>query len=83
MALAALAHLFVTLTKRDIQHDVPDLTLDMAMRVLRSAFAKPTLNDQEAIDLIDYYRERNHVAHESHRKTWLTKHKRLADKLLL
>jgi len=83
MALAALAHLFVTLTKRDIKHDLPDLTLDMAMRVLRAAFAKPTLSDQEAIDLIDYYRERNEVAHESHRKTWLAKHKRLTEKLLL
>lgn len=83
MALTSLAHLFVTLTKRDIKQDVPDLTLDMAMRVLRSAFARPTLNEQEAIDLIDYYRERNDVAHESHRKTWLAKHKRLAAKVLL
>jgi SRSO17 transposase len=83
MALASLAHLFVTLTKRDIKQDVPDLTLDMAMRVLRSAFARPSLSEQEAIDLIDYYRERNDVAHESHRKTWLAKHKRLADKVLL
>lgn len=83
MAMASLAHLFVTLTKRDIQQDVPDLTLDMAMRVLRSAFARPTLSEQEAIDLIDYYRERNDVAHESHRKTWLGKHKRLTKKLLL
>ena len=64
MALVALAHLYVTLTKRDVRHDVPDLTLDMAMRVLRSAFAKPVLDEQEAIDLIDYYRERNAVAHE-------------------
>jgi hypothetical protein len=55
----------------------------MAMRVLRSAFARPTLSEQEAIDLIDYYRERNDVAHESHRKTWLGKHKRLTKKLLL
>lgn len=83
MALAALAHLFVTLTKRDIKQDVPDLTLDMAMRVLRSAFARPAISEQEAIDLIDYYRERNGVAHESHRKTWLAKHKRLTGKLLL
>ena len=83
MALAALAHLLVTLTKRDLKHDVPDLTLDMAMRVLRSAFAKPTLSDQEAIDLIDYHRQRNDVAHESHRKTWLATHKRLGEKLLL
>jgi hypothetical protein len=55
----------------------------MAMRVLQSAFARPTLSEQEASDLIDYYRERNAVAHESHRKTWLAKHKRLAEELLL
>jgi SRSO17 transposase len=54
MALVALAHLYVTLTKRDIKQDVPELTLDMAMRVLRAAFAKPALSEQEAIDLIDY-----------------------------
>jgi SRSO17 transposase len=83
MAIVALAHLYVTLTKREISHDVPDLTLDMAMRVLRSAFAKPTLSEQEAIDLIDYYRERNDTAHESHRKTWLAKHKQLSEELLL
>jgi SRSO17 transposase len=82
MALVALAHLYVTLTKRDIKQDVPELTLDMAMRVLRAAFAKPALSEQEAIDLIDYYRDRNDVAHESHRKTWLAKHKRLAKELL-
>lgn len=83
MALVALAHLYVTLTKRDAQRDVPELTLDMALRMLRSAFARPTLSEQEAIDLIDYHLDRNHVAHASHRKTWLAKHKQLAKKLLL
>jgi SRSO17 transposase len=83
MALVSLAQLYVTLTKRDLKREVPELTFDMAMRVLRSAFAKPTLSDQEAIDLIDYHRERNAVAHESHRKTWLARHKQLANKLLL
>jgi SRSO17 transposase len=83
MALVALAHLYVTLTKRDVQRDVPELTLDMALRLLRSAFAKPTLNEQEAIDLVDYHLERNRVAHDSHRKSWLQKHKQLARKLLL
>jgi SRSO17 transposase len=83
MALVALAHLYVTLTKRDVQHDVPELTLDMAMRILHAAFAKPTLSDQEAIDLIDYHLERNDTAHKSHRKTWLAKHKRLTEELLL
>jgi SRSO17 transposase len=83
MALVALAHLYVMLTKRDMKRDVPELTLDMALRLLRSAFAKPTLSEQEAIDLVDYHLERNRVAHDSHRKTWLRKHKQLARKLLL
>ena len=34
-------------------------------------------------DLIDYYLDRNAVTHESHRKSWLAKHKELAEKLLL
>jgi SRSO17 transposase len=83
MSLVALAHLYVTLTKREMKRDVPELTLDMALRILRSTFARPTLNEQEAMDLIDYHLERNRVAHESHRKSWLRKHKQLAKKLLL
>jgi SRSO17 transposase len=83
MSLVALAHLYVTLTNREVKHKVPGLTLDLALRVLRSAFARPSLSEDEAIDLIDYYVERNRVAHESHRKSWLAKHKQLAKKLLL
>ena len=83
MSMVALAHLYVTLTKRDVKREVPELTLDLALRVLRSAFARPTLSEDEAIDLIDYYVDRNDVAHESHRKSWLAKHKQLAKKLLL
>jgi len=83
MGLVALAHLYVTLTKREIKHHVPELTLDLALRVLRSSFARPTLTEDEAMDIIDYHIERNRVAHDSHRKSWLTKHKRLAKKLLL
>ncbi len=83
MALVALAHLYVTLTKRDIKHDVPDLTLDLALRVLRSSFARPTVTEDEAMDIIEYHIERNRVAHDSHRKSWLAKHKKLAKKLLL
>ena len=83
MSLVALAHLYVTLTKRDIKHHVPELTLDLALRVLRSSFARPTLSEDEAMDIIDYHIERNGVAHDSHRKSWLAKHKQLAKKLLL
>lgn len=83
MSLVALAHLYVTLTKRDVKHDIPELTLDLALRVLRSSFARPTLSEDEAANIIDYHLARNHTAHESHRKSWLEKHKRLAKKLLL
>ena len=83
MALVAMAHVFVTLTKRDAQRDVPELTLDLALRVLRSSFARPTVTEDEAMDIIDYHIERNRVAHNSHRKSWLHKHKELAKKLLL
>ncbi len=83
MSLVALAHLYVTLTKRDAKHDMPELTLDMALRILRSTFARPTLSENEAMDIIDYHIERNRVAHDSHHKSWLAKHKQLAKKLLL
>ena len=83
MALVALAHLYVTLTKRDLKKEVPELTLDMALRLLRSAFARSRLDSDEAIHLVEYHLERNRVAHESHRKSWLQKHKRIKPEVLL
>ena len=83
MALVALAHLYVTLTKRDLRKDVPELTLDMALRLLRSAFARSSLGEDEAIHLVEYHLQRNHVARQSHRKSWLQKHKRIKPEVLL
>ena len=83
MALVALAHLYVTLTRRDLKKDIPELTLDMALRLLRSAFARPQLDTETAIDLVEYHLQRNRAAHESHRKSWLQKHKRIKPKVLL
>jgi hypothetical protein len=83
MAMVSLAHLYVTLTNRDVKRDVPALTLDLALRILRSVFARSTPTEDEAMKIIDYHLERNRVAHESHRKSWLEKHKELAEKLLL
>ena len=74
MSLVALAHLYVTQTRRDLKRKVPDLTLDMAFTLVRSALSRPQLSVKEAGDLIDYHRARNRKAKDSHRKTWLARH---------
>ena len=48
MSLVALAHLYVTQTRRDLKRKVPDLTLDMAMRLLRAALPRPQLTLKDA-----------------------------------
>ena len=80
MSLVALAHLYVVQTRRDLGRKVPDLTIDMAMRLLRAALPCPRLSLQEAGDLVDYYRARNQQATDSHRKTWLAKHPNVVPK---
>ena len=74
MSLVALAHLFVTQTRRDLNRKVPELTLDMALQLLRSALTRPELSLDDAGHLIDYHLARNDQATKSHRKTWLAKH---------
>ena len=74
MSLVALAYLYVVQTRRDLHRRVPDLTVDMAMRLLRAALPRPHLTLQQAGDLVDYYRDRNKQATRSHRKTWIAKH---------
>jgi SRSO17 transposase len=83
MSLVGLAHLYVTLTKREMKREIPDLTLDMAVRVLRSAFARGELTEEDAISILEYHRRRNRIASESHRKSWLRKHKNVKPKVLL
>jgi len=83
MCLVGLAHLYVTLTKRDLQREEPELTMDMAIRLLRSALGQPRLDPEGAIRLVEYHLNRNKVAYQSHRKSWLSKHQELGKKLLL
>jgi SRSO17 transposase len=83
MALVALAHFIVTLTRRDVKDDVPDFTLSMAVRILQSTFARDRCTEDDAITTIEYYLRRNEAAHQSHRKSWLHKHKRIKAKTLL
>jgi SRSO17 transposase len=80
MSLVALAHLYVTQTRRDVKRDVPDLTVDMAIRLLLAALPRPQLTLEEAGELIDYYRDRNKQATDSHRKTWLARHPNVVPK---
>lgn len=83
MALVALAHLYVTLTTLELKKNTPELTLDMAVKVLQSAFARRELDEDDAANIIEYHLRRNHIAHESHRKSWLRKHKSTRLKVLL
>jgi SRSO17 transposase len=74
MSLVALAHLYVTQTERDLKRKVPELTLDMAMRLLRAALVRPQLSLQDAEHLVKYHLAHNRQAKKSHRKRWLAKH---------
>jgi len=74
MSLVALAHLFVTQTRRDLRRKVPELTLDMALLLIRSSLSRPHLSLKDAEKLIDYHLARNRQANKSHRRTWLAKH---------
>ncbi len=74
MSLVALAYRYVVQTRRDPGRKVPELTIDMAMRLLRAALPRPRLRVEEAGALVEDYPARNDQGTESHRKTWLAKH---------
>jgi SRSO17 transposase len=75
MTLVGLAHLFVTLTRRRLQHQVPELTLDRTVRLLEAALEEPELRLPRAVALVKYHVDRNKIAKASHDKTWKEKHK--------
>jgi len=83
MSLVALAHLFLTQTRRDLKAKVPELTLPMALELLQSALQRPHLSEEDAIRLTEYHLQRNATARRSHRKSWLRRHKKEIPKPLL
>ena len=83
VALVALAHFIVTLTRRDAKSDASEFTLPMAVRVLQTAFARDNCTEEDALAIIEYHLRHNLAACESHRKSWLRKHKRIKAKPLL
>jgi SRSO17 transposase len=83
MSLVALAHLYVTLTRLRLKKKVPELTLDLTLRLLRSTLPRPKLTEDEAIEIMDYHLRRNRVAKASHRKSWLKRYHKVEFKVLL
>jgi SRSO17 transposase len=75
MTLVGLAHLFVTLTRRRLQRQVPELTLDRTVRLLEAALEEPELRLPRAVLLVEYHVHRNKIAKASHDKTWKKKHR--------
>lgn len=83
MSLVALAHLFVVLTKMDLKEEFPELTLPMAMRMLKSTLPRRGLSVEDALRITEYHLQRNATARKSHRKSWMRKNKRTKLKTLL
>lgn len=83
MALVSLAHLFVTTLRLELREATPQLTLRQSFDLLRAAFARPRLTPAESLQLLEYHLRRNAVATQSHRKSWLRKHQRLSEQLML
>lgn len=59
------------------------LTLDQVVRLLKSALPHPESTLERAMELVEYYQERNRIARESHRKRWLARHEGVEYKPLL
>ena len=78
-----MAHLFATLVRRECRDEKEHLTLRQSFDLIRAAITRPPQTYDESIQLAEYYLDRNATATRSHRKTWLQKHKRLAEKLML
>jgi len=83
MTMVAMAHLFMATTRHDLQEEMPEITLPMALELMKATMSRPTLTESDALHLTKYHLQRNRVARQSHRKSWKRKHKRVKPKPLL
>ena len=83
MSLVALADWYVTLTRRQLKQNTPELTLPMAVRLLRETLPRPQLDEHDALRILNDHRTQNSIATASHRKTWKKQHSDAAEKLML
>ena len=83
MSLVALAHLYVTLTRRDLKRNTPELTLPMAVQLMRQTLPRPQLDETDALRIMEYHLTQNAIAEKSHRESWIKRHPDAAEKLML
>jgi SRSO17 transposase len=83
MSLVALAHLFIVTLRLNLRPSEPQLTLRQSFDLVRAALSSPRLSLDEAMQLLEYHVHRNEIATQSHRKSWLLKHQRLQEELML
>jgi hypothetical protein len=62
---------------------MPELTLDLSLRLLHSVLPRPHLTTKDAVAILQYHVKRNRTSHDSHEKTWRKRHKKIKYKLLL
>jgi hypothetical protein len=65
------------------QKKTPELSLDMALRLLTSALPRPQLTEADAIAIVEYHLQRNRTARKAHVKSWHQRHEKIRYKVLL